>query len=132
MDERTITRLLLNFGHTVDHLCMLIFPTALIAMATELGGTYGELLPLSLGGFIAFGAGSLPAGLTLASNGTLSGTPTAGGSFNFTVTATDTADSSTGAQAYTLTVNAPTITVKIGRAHVRTPVTIRSRMPSSA
>ncbi|NCT70123.1 MAG: autotransporter domain-containing protein [Xanthomonadaceae bacterium] len=52
--------------------------------------------------------GALPAGLTLASNGTLSGTPTAGGSFSFTVTASD---SSTGAgpytssQTYTLAVN---------------------------
>jgi MFS family permease len=62
MDPRRLTRLLLNFGHTVDHLCMLIFPTALLGMAVEFGGTYGELLPLSLGGFIAFGVGSLPAG----------------------------------------------------------------------
>ncbi len=55
-------------------------------------------------------SGSLPAGLTLASNGTLSGTPTAGGSFAFTVMATD-AFSSTGTLAYTLTVGAPTITI---------------------
>jgi hypothetical protein len=56
-------------------------------------------------------SGALPAGLTLASDGTLSGTPTAGGSFNFTITATDTSNASTGSQAYALTVNAPTITV---------------------
>jgi large repetitive protein len=56
-------------------------------------------------------AGSLPAGLTLnSSTGSLSGTPTAGGSFSFTVKATDSA-SATGTQAYTLTVNAPTITL---------------------
>jgi outer membrane autotransporter protein len=55
-------------------------------------------------------AGALPAGLTLASDGTLSGTPTAGGSFNFTVTATD-ATLATGSRAYTLAVNAPTIAV---------------------
>lgn len=55
-------------------------------------------------------SGSLPAGLTLASNGTLSGTPTAGGSFAFTVVATD-AFGSTGALAYTLTVNPPTIAI---------------------
>ena len=35
-------------------------------------------------------AGTLPAGLTLAASGTLSGTPTADGSFSFTVKATDT------------------------------------------
>jgi hypothetical protein len=57
-------------------------------------------------------AGALPAGMTLSSAGALSGTPTAGGSFNFTITATDSAGTPvTGSQAYTLTVNAPTISV---------------------
>jgi len=41
---------------------MLIFPTVVLAMGTELGRGYAELLPLSLGGFIAFGACSIPAG----------------------------------------------------------------------
>ena len=57
-------------------------------------------------------AGALPAGLSLAPGGTLSGTPTAGGTFNFTVTATDSSAAPgpyTGARAYTLVVNAPTI-----------------------
>ena len=54
--------LLLNLGHALDHLLMLIFPTVVLAMGAELGGGYAELLPLSLGGFIAFGACSLPAG----------------------------------------------------------------------
>lgn len=53
---------LLNLGHTFDHLFMLIFPTVVIVMGPELGLPYSELLPLALGGFIAFGAGSLPAG----------------------------------------------------------------------
>jgi len=35
---------------------MLIFPTVVLAMGAELGRGYAELLPLSLGGFIAFGA----------------------------------------------------------------------------
>jgi len=52
----------LNWGHALDHLAMLIFPTAVLAMAPEMGMSYAELLPLALGGFIAFGAGSLPAG----------------------------------------------------------------------
>ncbi|WP_133501437.1 autotransporter domain-containing protein, partial [Cognatilysobacter terrigena] len=47
--------------------------------------------------------GTLPAGLTLASNGTLSGTPTADGAFSFTVTATD-ALGFTATQAYAFTV----------------------------
>ncbi|RWB20854.1 MAG: autotransporter domain-containing protein [Mesorhizobium sp.] len=59
-------------------------------------------------------AGSLPAGLTLSSSGTLSGTPTAGGTFNFTVMATDASGAPgpfNGTQAYSLTVAAPTITL---------------------
>ncbi|HET7766706.1 MAG TPA: MFS transporter [Burkholderiales bacterium] len=55
-------RLLLNVGHALDHLLMLIFPTVVLAMGAELGRGYADLLPLSLGGFIAFGACSIPAG----------------------------------------------------------------------
>jgi len=54
--------LLLNLGHALDHLLMLIFPTVVLAMGAELGRGYAELLPLALGGFIAFGACSIPAG----------------------------------------------------------------------
>ena len=54
--------LFLNLGHAFDHLLMLIFPTVVLAMSAELGRGYAELLPLSLGGFIAFGACSIPAG----------------------------------------------------------------------
>jgi MFS family permease len=54
--------LFLNIGHAFDHLLMLIFPTVVLAMGAELGRGYAELLPLSLGGFIAFGAFSIPAG----------------------------------------------------------------------
>ncbi|WP_395382470.1 putative Ig domain-containing protein [Mesorhizobium sp. UC22_110] len=49
--------------------------------------------------------GALPAGLQLdEQSGTVSGTPTAGGSFGFTITAAD-ANDQTGARAYTLTVD---------------------------
>ncbi|HMH19858.1 MAG TPA: MFS transporter [Burkholderiales bacterium] len=54
--------LFLNLGHTLDHLLMLIFPTVVLAMSAELGRGYADLLPLALGGFIAFGAFSIPAG----------------------------------------------------------------------
>ena len=54
--------LFLNLGHTLDHLLMLIFPTVVLAMGAELDRGYADLLPLSLGGFIAFGAFSIPAG----------------------------------------------------------------------
>lgn len=49
-------------------------------------------------------AGSLPLGMTLsATSGTFSGTPTQGGTFNFTVTATD-ANGCTGSRGYSLTI----------------------------
>ena len=54
--------LFLNIGHTLDHLLMLIFPTVVLAMSSEMQRPYAELLPLSVGGFIAFGAFSIPAG----------------------------------------------------------------------
>ena len=48
-------------------------------------------------------SGALPAGLTLATNGLISGTPTTNGIFNFTAQVTD-AYSSTAAQALALTI----------------------------
>ncbi|MFO3706358.1 putative Ig domain-containing protein [Xanthomonas codiaei] len=59
----------------------------------------------------AITAGALPAGLTLSSSGVLSGTPTASGAFNFTVTATDSGAPTSGNRAYTLTVAGPTVTL---------------------
>jgi uncharacterized protein YhjY with autotransporter beta-barrel domain len=60
-------------------------------------------------------AGSLPAGLTLATDGTLSGTPTTVGSFNFTVTATDattgTGSPFTKSEPYTLVINGVPLTL---------------------
>ncbi|MEO7403255.1 MAG: MFS transporter, partial [Burkholderiales bacterium] len=37
-------------------------PTVVLALSVEWNRPYSELLPLALGGFIAFGAGSIPAG----------------------------------------------------------------------
>ena len=56
-------------------------------------------------------AGSLPSWLSLnGSTGVLSGTPTSSGSSSFTITATDSnASSLTGSQAYTMTVDALTL-----------------------
>jgi hypothetical protein len=62
----------------------------------------------------AITAGALPAGVTLAAGGTLSGTPSAGGSFTFTVRATDSAGGVgpySGTRSYTLTISAPSMTV---------------------
>src|SRR5579862_8230246 len=58
----------------------------------------------------AITAGTLPAGLSLASSGVLSGTSTAGGTFNFTVRATDNL-ANTGSRAYSMTISAPAIAI---------------------
>ncbi|QLI82673.1 putative Ig domain-containing protein [Chitinibacter fontanus] len=86
--------------------------------AASVGNTTNQTITASGGTSTytyAVTAGSLPAGLTLSSGGVLSGTPTGGGTFNFTVTATDsttgTGSPFTGSRAYTLTVNVPTISV---------------------
>lgn len=52
----------LNLGHALTHLCMLIFPTAVLALGPAWGLSYDQLVPASLGALIAYGAGSLPAG----------------------------------------------------------------------
>jgi len=53
----------INIGHSLDHLLMLIFPTAVLGMSASFDGqSYDQLLPLMVGGFIAFGAGSIPSG----------------------------------------------------------------------
>jgi hypothetical protein len=48
-------------------------------------------------------SGSLPNGLTLSASGVLSGTPTAGGTFNFTITATD-SNTNTGSRDYIIQI----------------------------
>ncbi len=98
-------------------------PTMTYAPSSPAGGTadtaYSQSLASASGGTSPYtytvASGSLPTGITLASNGTLSGTPTAGGTFNFTVTATD---SSTGTGPFSVTsgtlslvIGAPTISV---------------------
>ena len=61
MHGRWLVRFL-NLGHLLDHLVMLVFPTAVVALAREWQKPYAELLPLAVGGFIAFGAFAIPAG----------------------------------------------------------------------
>jgi MFS family permease len=45
-----------------DHFALLIWPTAVLALALEQKASYAELLALSTGAFIAFGLFSLPVG----------------------------------------------------------------------
>src|SRR5437868_13127366 len=62
MNDRRFLVPFLNLGHLLDHLVMLVFPTVVIALAREWNQPYSEMLPLALGGFIAFGAFAIPAG----------------------------------------------------------------------
>jgi MFS transporter, FSR family, fosmidomycin resistance protein len=58
-------RLALGFssvGHFFAHLLMLLYPTIVLALEGRWGMSYGDLLSLSLGGFVLFGLGALPAG----------------------------------------------------------------------
>ena len=83
----------------------------------QIGAVYSQTLTTS-GGTAPYSyavtGGSLPAGISLATDGTLSGSPTAGGPFSFTVTATD---SSTGTGPFSIsvvhdvTIDAPALAV---------------------
>ena len=62
MSNTSPTSLLLNVGHAIDHLFLLIFATAVSAIATEWGMVWQDLMPYTTGAFFLFGLGSLPAG----------------------------------------------------------------------
>lgn len=54
---------LLNAGHFIDHLVMLVFATvSALALSREWGMGYSELVPYATPGFVAFGVFSMPAG----------------------------------------------------------------------
>ncbi len=58
-----IVNLLLNVGHAIDHMFLLIFATAVAAIAIEFGhADWTELMPYAAGAFALFGLGALPAG----------------------------------------------------------------------
>ncbi len=55
--------LLLNIAHALDHLFLLIFATAVGAIAVDFGvGRWEDLMPYTVGAFVMFGIGSVPAG----------------------------------------------------------------------
>jgi MFS family permease len=62
MNDRRFLVPFINLGHLLDHLVMLVFPTVVLALAREWNRPYSDMLPLALGGFIAFGAFAIPAG----------------------------------------------------------------------
>ncbi len=58
-----LTATLLNIGHALDHLFLLIFATAIGAIAVDFGYSHWEdLMPFGAGAFLMFGLGSVPAG----------------------------------------------------------------------
>ncbi len=60
---RKSTALLLNIGHAMDHMFLLIFATAVGAIAVDFGFERWEsLMPYTVGAFFLFGIGSLPSG----------------------------------------------------------------------
>ncbi|RDL47479.1 hypothetical protein BLJAPNOD_06319 [Ensifer sp. M14] len=94
---------------TVSAPTIAISPSSL--PSATIGTAYSQTISASGGTAsysYAINSGALPAGLTLSPGGTVSGTPTAGGTFNFTLTATD-AYGSTGSAAYSVVVGAPVV-----------------------
>ena len=111
-----------NFNTAAAGAYSLTFQAPLIAVApaslpgSTVGTAYSATLTASGGSgtyTYAITSGALPNGLTLTGS-TISGTPTASGTFNFRVTATDNSAAPgpySGFRDYSLTVTAPTIVV---------------------
>jgi MFS family permease len=58
-----VVTFLLNVAHGIDHMFLLIFATAVIAIAHEFGlSSWEDLMPYGVGAFFLFGLGALPAG----------------------------------------------------------------------
>ena len=58
-----LTRQLLYLAHAIDHLALLIFATAVTAIATDFGiGRWEDMMPYATGAFLMFGVASIPAG----------------------------------------------------------------------
>lgn len=61
--QKTPVRLLLNVGHAIDHMFLLIFATAVTSIAAEFKlARWEDLMPYGAAAFFFFGIGSLPAG----------------------------------------------------------------------
>ena len=127
------------FSKTNNYTVTVAAPTIVLAPATlppgGVGTAYAPTQLTASGGIAPYTysiiSGGLPAGLSLSSSGTLSGTPTAAGSFNITARAID-ADGSSGQQSYTLTIAAPSVTLNPTTLPVATAEVAYSQSISAA
>ena len=121
-------------GHTGTIDCSVVVNPPVSGNCVAITAVQGKAItPVTLtgsggtGGPYTFSATGLPAGLTMSSSGTISGTPTVSGTFTYTVTVTD-KDGHTGTIDCSVVVNPPVsgncvaITAVQGRAI--TPVTL--------
>ena len=62
-DHSLSVRLLLNIGHGLDHMFLLVFASAVGVIAQEFGmASWESLMPYGAGAFVLFGLGSIPSG----------------------------------------------------------------------
>jgi gliding motility-associated-like protein len=125
------------FSIAINDVTELVFTTTTLNNAT-VAASYSQQINVTVGASpysFAVTSGALPAGLTLSSTGEISGTPTAGGSFNLEITATD-QNSVTGSYPYSLTVAAPTLALTasltngtVGTAYTQTVATTGGTSP---
>ena len=131
-----VTDSLGNYGTRAFTLKVLIFlsdsapPTVNLALPNATAGVpYSNTLQTTGGtGTLTWSSTAVPPGLTF-SNGTVSGTPTTAGNYNFMVTVTDSASpQNTVTQTFTLTVlifesdsNAPAVTTNLPAGTVGSP-----------
>ena len=74
------------------------------AVGTAINGLQVQASDSASGQTLTYTASGLPAGLSISSSGLITGTPSAGGTFNVTVTATDTTGAS-GSASFTWTIS---------------------------
>ncbi len=116
--------------------CLQVCPSITLAPLALPSGTVGTAYNQTItasGGTppynFAVSVGGLPTGLTLSSGGALAGTPTAPGSFTFTVTATDSGGCK-GSRSYTVTVSqaspcaAPSFAAAVNYGAVAGPIRV--------
>src|SRR5882757_1183286 len=106
------------------------------ALSSAVVGTNYSQALIAAGGFAPYTfqvtSGTLPTGLSLGSNGVFSGTPTATGTANFSVTATD-ANNNLGTRGYLLTVVAAStinLTVSPSSVSAGAPMTLTATVTS--